>query len=352
VINTSQDYLSLKNYNINHPEASNKIYINKSLYPNKILKWWTFAGGPSVFGDFIELRDNDLHIIQNDGNWPGIPTQPWGTSFGAPKYVVNPFFYDFDFSGVSVINSNSDSWNRRTKTGTLVTKRHMVHVKHSGYTPDIGSTVRFVSKNGNVVERTVISRIVSSTNDFGITLLNEDVPSDIKIYKMLSSNVENYLPSTNENLYFRNSSKYLQVQNKQDSKNYSFLSLFYFLCDQNKNIEPKLQKNSISYSAWDANLAVKDTIDASLVPDFLENTISGIEKTPNQGSIIGDSGGPIFFPFGNELVLIGLNSGSLPTLLPFPGFEGSSISEMINQIGVFGYSVEEPDFSSFSTWQI
>ena len=202
------------------------------------------------------------------------------------------------------------------------------------------------------MERTVISRIVSSTNDFGITLLNEDVPSDIKIYKMLSSNVENYLPSTNENLYFRNSSKYLQVQNKQDSKNYSFLSLFYFLCDQNKNIEPKLQKNSISYSAWDANLAVKDTIDASLVPDFLENTISGIEKTPNQGSIIGDSGGPIFFPFGNELVLIGLNSGSLPTLLPFPGFEGSSISEMINQIGVFGYSVEEPDFSSFSTWQI
>jgi hypothetical protein len=362
VIDGPQQYASLADYNLSHPEAANKVYIDKSSSPNRMLKWNPFKHNGSGFGGFEALRRNEVYIIQNDGRWVGSPQTNDGIEFGPPKYRANPFFYDFDFSGVSVYNSDSDSWTRRTKTGTLVTKRHMVHAKHANYTPAVGATVRFVSRQGLVVERTVQARY-TAPGDFGMTMLDEDVPDDIAVYPAFGSDLGDHFPAAGQKVYYRNDGHY-----RSADASAPFTGCFSILCDQEKNAQPHLLEN-LTNQTWDSALFPADQTPAAveaplgwnpsgqgpvmipIPPDFLEETALGIEYKYGHGGVPGDSGSPVFVPIAPyQMVLAGLDTGSLPSLNPSPSQDGPSINEIIQGFGATGYEAAAADLSAFRTF--
>lgn len=319
--------------------AANYVYIDKSNIPNKLLKW------SSTDRNFIEVTQNDIYIVQNDGLWIPIGA-PDIVYHGYTKYILNPFCYgkNFDFSGITVYNSDSDSASRRTKTGTLVTKKHMIHVRHFGYTPAINSVVRFVSKNGIIIERQIVKRFVEPNTvpiDFGVTELNEEVPEDIAVYKIIPDNVHLYsTPFDNDEIYFKNSSnQYLRMIHSSP-----LFGQFAISANQYKGIFNFLYTSGgVVYTSW-ANsrpnyltFPTGFTNVLSYTPDFL----SSIENEFTPYVIrAGDSGSPTFFVYGNELVLSGIVSGGWPSVAYINGI-------ISNNFNSPGYQTSSPDLSSF-----
>lgn len=75
---------------------------------------------------------------------------------------------------------NSQHGNRFS--GCLISPRHIVLAKHCGVVN--GTTMRFVSQNNTIVERTVSNRIDVGTYDLQIAALNSDVPESISFAKV------------------------------------------------------------------------------------------------------------------------------------------------------------------------
>ncbi len=364
-INTTTEYNNIVTANTNNIAASSKIYINKSIFPNVLLKW------QSAFNSFVSLHPNDIYIIQNDGvAYQGV----WSNNISNTKYIVNPFSYrSFDYSGVSVSNSDSDSWSKRTKTGTLITKRHMIHVKYASYTPAIGSKVRFVSPSGQVTERTIIDRYTHPIHDFGMTLLDQDVPNDIAVYKVWSTiNAGNRWPITsqplsspqdpsnpNGDIYIFKNNKFIRVVNNH------VCSVYNIAVDQNKNAQPNnFTENRFSSGfdqEWDGTLSVQNdrpcpgSFCTKPILESLETIHNSIPVQNTHMGVPGDSGGPIFLPFNNQLILIALNSGGI---LPVNGvfingintWTSTTLNDIINLLGPNGYTISEPDIESFPNY--
>jgi hypothetical protein len=258
---------------------------------------------------FYLAEYNSRFIIQNDRDG---------------YYKKNPFFWgrNYDFSGITVQVSTSDSITLRTKTGTLVTKRHMVHVSHAGYTPSIGTVVKFVDNNNVIHERTVIDRVSFNDKDFGATLLNEDVPENIKTYKLLPSNYLEYFPRINRDAYF-----ILKDGTEKSVNNGVFSNLLSIKFDQDKSANISLVK-FITTSIWTSG-------------DWPIIYNGHVEI--NDTTFIGDSGSPRFFSINNDLVLYGLaESYSLDTF-----FTKDFVSNRISSINPMGYETKEVDLSIF-----
>lgn len=248
------------------------------------------------------------------------------------NYKKNPFVWlNYNLSGVSVTTSTSDSITKRTKTGTLVTKRHMIHVKHAGYTPSIGSIIRFVDENNNVFERTVIDRYESS-RDFGVTLLDEDVPESIAVYKVLPDNFRDYFPDTTKyNSWFILD----ESGNKASMQGGRFPGLLCVRVDQDKSFYPNFVENFLDFSINQGGPEVKTS---GLKPLIYKSHVKLDDNT-----VLGDSGSPRFFIINNELVVYGLaQSYSLDIF-----FTKSFVDECISQINPPGYESQTIDLSSF-----
>lgn len=350
IINNTTEKTNYINSNRNDPTSSNYIYIDKSVYPNKLLKW------SAPYNYFRELAENDQYIIQNDGRWnPSSNTTGDSLDSGVVKYKLNPFFYakNLDFSGVTAYCSTGDSPTKRTKTGTLITKRHMVHAAHGAYTPSIGTTVRFISKNGNIVNRTVVGRYATGVPDFGMTLLDSDVPDDVAVYKLLPEN-NNYMPVTfgingyGYNNYIKNLyNNYIYINFISDYGEYKYLF------NQEKQIQPISNGFSAPSQAeiWDANLMVKNIQNTSgnipFLPNFFQHIADFLPDAPgNHGGVSGDSGSPAFYSYNNtDLVLKEINSAALQSI--------NTINNIIaNNLSVPGqiYQAEAIDCSNFESF--
>jgi hypothetical protein len=214
---------------------------------------------------------------------------------------------DIDFTGVSPWNSNGGV----RKGGTLISPRHIIFAKH--YQITTGATIRFVTQDNQVVNRTMTAKQSIGSTDITIGVLNEDVPSSIKHYKVLDiESIEgkitgmNYVPVA----YFDQEEKVLIANGSSVAPTYSFFNITRWrYTDQN------------FYPAYYQKFY-----------DFYETPISG------------DSGNPLFYILNDEPLL--------QSVFWFSGggacisFYKNQINTIMNNLGG-GYQLEFADLSGY-----
>lgn len=116
------------------------------------------------------------------------------TANGGIQRNANCWGADYDLSGVAVSHIYNGFWGG----GTMITPRHALVTNHYEPRNRVGETIKFCTPDNQVISRTIISQttgsavrnpngagnIVIPVGDSCVLLLNEDVPSNIKKYKI------------------------------------------------------------------------------------------------------------------------------------------------------------------------
>jgi hypothetical protein len=181
-----------------------------------------------------------------------------------PNYVRNPncWLYPLDLTGISVWNSSGGSslGDVDTGGGAAISPRHVVFADH--YIIADGATMRWVTKNNEVITRTLVTSAKVGATDLRIGVLDSDLPDSICFYKVLPSGWGSTKLAT---------------------------GLHVVMTDQEEKIFPR-QFNDGTY--------------ISAVPVWSAPTTSPLSlltETP----VSGDSGNPVFLIINNELVILG-----------------------------------------------
>jgi hypothetical protein len=232
---------------------------------------------------------------------------PYGGVGDAGTWVRNPNCWINGVSNISCFSpaqrSGANWWQR---AGTLVTTRHFIQATHftTAILPNGGTPIIFVDENNNAIRRNLIAYDFAP-NDIAIGLLDNDVPSNIKIAKVLPPNYKDYIQALNIN----------------GSELFGLLSVGL---DQ----EEKALVKTIT------------TISTFINFDNMSGPSGGVNPYPewSETIIVGDSGNPIFLIIDNELVLI--STWLSPTAGPFMTTHYNAINEAINRLSSNqGYSL-------------
>jgi len=218
-----------------------------------------------------------------------------------------------DLTGVAYSNTTSGGAQR---AGTLISPRHIVFSKH--YQIAVGATVNFVTADGTTVSRTLQARqdvdaLVSPPNrDSTIGLLNTDVPSSIKWYKLFPNDWQDYLT-----LYTN-----------------SQLPIVAF--DQERKVIQRWR-----HLPWPDNDPAQQAFNNIII--FAHSLAS----QASENIIVGDSGQPCFHAINGELALLGFHTGDLFGF--FMGATKTEIDAAMTSLGG-GYTSTDFDLSGFNNY--
>lgn len=197
---------------------------------------------------------------------------------GLGKFIRNPNCWLNGVSNISCFSPaqmSGAAWNQRA--GTLITKKHIALGKHFVFAILEGGTpIIFVDENNNVVRRNLIQYAYDSLTDIAIGLLDSEVPSNIKIAKVLPKNYQTYMGYPKDMLAVS-----IDQQEKAIVKTWTGLLSYTTSGGSYKYVN--VVSPSVNYAKAEF---------AQYLP-FHEDTVTG------------DSGNPIFIIMDNELVLIG-----------------------------------------------
>jgi hypothetical protein len=239
-----------------------------------------------------------------------------------PTYVRNTdcWAYDLDLTCNSVWNSSVGYPSGKTGLGTLITKRHIIFAAH--FEISQGSTIRFVTNDNVVVERTLVS--IKRHPDYSpyfpdltVGVLDEDVPDTITPCKLVDNGILNYLQQNIRNIPI------LTINQDRNA----------LICD---------------------GAAINPTYTTYTEPVYDNNHV--IRDQYFQPVITGDSGTPQFIIIKDKLVLL--------SMFTFGGINpaGTSLTyqiEAINQLifdldfqvgSITGYRVNFPDMEFYKTY--
>ena len=246
----------------------------------------------------------------------------------APTYTRNLDCWasSLDLTCISPWNSNAS--NR--KAGTLVTPRHIINAAH--YEFPVGTVVRFITSDNQIVERTVLSKKrhpeysrSGYIPDFTIYTLDSDLPASIRPCKVLPSNWKNYISE----------------ENLADTR-------IPALClDQQ---EKALIGDLFLYELRSPRISLREHAQIQL-----QYPVDSNRHTFSEIVISGDSGNPAFILVNGELVFLtvwtfgGAGKGTLIS------YYISEINQMITDADTLagvstGYTLTEANFSSFPTY--
>ncbi|XP_069112754.1 uncharacterized protein [Argopecten irradians] len=229
-------------------------------------------------------------------------------------YQRNPncWAHDLDLTPISPWNSNG----KTRRAGTLLSPRHAVWARH--YNIRTNSTLRFVDRHNNVVDRTVVKTRALYTNtsahqsflyghDMVVGLLDRDVPPSISFAKVLPRN-------------------------------------FTALNPHRETIRLPVLSTDFEEKALVADFSAMNGRMASLVEPIRTSTRHLYYET----KITGDSGNPSFFIIDNQLVFLfvftygGAGSGTSIQ------YNFDEINSIMSHLGG-GYQLTEMDLSHFMT---
>jgi hypothetical protein len=169
---------------------------------------------------------------------------------------------DLDLTCMSVWNSRGVA----RRAGTLISPCHILFARH--YSLAVGDTVRYVTNDNVVVNRTIISRSLLN-NDMAVARLDSDVPSTISFAKVLPQEGFKYLPEI---------TRWLALLTTDQEKKALVTEIF----------------SNIFYS------------DAVVIGQPQKT----VRKTFYEVYVTGDSGSPVFLVINDELVVIGMAWGN------------------------------------------
>jgi hypothetical protein len=114
-----------------------------------------------------------------------------------PSYVRNTSLwcagYASALTGLSAWQS--DYGNGQTRAQTAITARHVVGAAHYGTPVTIGGTIRFITTDGTVVNRTITHTKQIGTTDIQLSLLSSDLPASIAPVSLLPTTWADYIRS-------------------------------------------------------------------------------------------------------------------------------------------------------------
>ncbi len=240
------------------------------------------------------------------------------------------------------------AWNDRSNQedligGAAITPRHIVFTRHARYST--GNTVYFVGRDGTQYSRTVIDwetpHSSDSVGDFGVGLLDSDLPADVEPLKFLPNDSDRLIdpallsPSTKQWYYLSTGADewYVTYTNQQEESHVARISTL-------SRIQPDLDPLNI-----DNNLAEYSKLTIAGQSTMSQETSAWFE-TP----IGGDSGSPIMMVINGQLVFVSM--WSTATTGPYFGQERNyndinrSIAQLDSDNGVTsGYQVTDVDIS-------
>lgn len=228
-------------------------------------------------------------------------------------YVRNSkcWAYPLDLTPISPWNSQGQT----RKAGVLLSPRHAVWARHYGMR--VNTTLRFVDKNNNVVERKILKERSLPTDghpflhgyDLVVGMLDQDVPSSISFTKVLPRNLTIIRPPFN-------------------------LRVPVFDTD----FEEKALVADLSYESG-TMVGLRTPLQASYRYQLFEPKITG------------DSGNPVFMVIDNQLVLLfvftygGAGSGTSIS------YHYDSINKLMRDMGS-NYQLTEIDLTTYAAGSI
>lgn len=255
-------------------------YVKKnSIYKNKVLSHSidqqlitshinSFTSSKLVNKD--PSTDRNVYSVQN----------PYYNNYQG-QFIRNPNCWLNGVTNISCFSpaqlSGAPWWQRG---GTLITRKHVLFATHFvvGILPNGGTPLIFVDDNNNVIKRNIIEYgYDTNERDIAIALLDEEVPSNIKIAKVLPPNYTDFMTIAP-----------------------SFAKLAVVL-DQEEKAILKILTNLSSYDALGNGVIVQDVVinNIGALNNFYNDYINFSENI-----VVGDSGNPIFLIIDNELVVL------------------------------------------------
>ena len=116
----------------------------------------------------------------------------------SPRLVRNPSFWGSDLKGITGISPlvywPSRPARKRYFQGVAITRRHVLIARHLEH-PEVGTEIYFVAKDGTIEKRTIIgARDNPTAGDWNISVLDEDLPSNIEVLKVLPEDLPSLAP--------------------------------------------------------------------------------------------------------------------------------------------------------------
>jgi len=273
---------------------------------------------------------------------------PYGGPIDAGIWVRNPNCWLNGVSNISCFSpaqrSGANWWQR---AGTLITKKHALFAKHfvTSILPNGGTPLIFVDENNNAIKRNIIQYGYDST-DIAIALLDSEVPSNIKIAKVLPPNFTDYMNISIIGSIYDNYN--IQINSFRN------MPLLYAIgLDQEEKAIVKIFNGCDLYSSGNSpNTIWFQLVSASDIDPNLQYTWSGT-TVPYPGQfanfsepiITGDSGNPLFLIIDNELVV--LCAWWIPSGGPFITNRYNQVNSIIESLSPGqGYSLTPVDLGS------
>lgn len=232
---------------------------------------------------------------------------------------------NYDWTGTSV-------WNNQGGVGRSCSLISPIHILMADHLPvGNGSTVRFVTNDNEVVDRTVVNSVRVGLTDIRIGVLNEDVPSSIKYYRTidvttLANEGEKILRWEHIPVFAVNQDNKIFMLTFKSSPRYGYFN------------------GNIVYQEFSSDLVSRSDYSGIIENSYMYNYIGFSDDILR----VGDSGRPNFITYKGELFL----------LCAFYAFERSPIisvyKDEINSIMSSldsRYQLDFLDFSEFDNYQ-
>jgi hypothetical protein len=319
---------------------NNKLVYNKLKYNNNTIN-------KNILSNHINIGTSNKLFGKNSSTDKLIYSlqDPYYNDIG--KFIRNPTCW---LNGVSNISCASPAqlsgygWN--LTAGTLITKKHILQAKHytTSILPNSGTPFIFVDDNNNVIRRNLISYAYDNITDIAIGLLDSEVPSNIKIAKVLPINFTDYINTKIDNTY--------TISDGSTLNSISFWpSLYSIGLDQEEKAILKLWTNCGVISGGNPLTLFNSAINSTINSD--SSYTAGKQPIPDptrfyawsEDIITGDSGNPVFIIIDNELVV--LTTWWTPSNGPFITNRYSIVNSLIESLSPNqGYSLTPVDLAS------
>lgn len=271
---------------------------------------------------------------------------PYGGPIDAGVWIRNPNCWLNGVTNISCFSpaqrSGANWWQR---AGTLITRKHALFAKHfvTSILPNGGTPLIFVDENNNAIRRNIINYGYDST-DIAVALLDSEVPSNIKIAKVLPTNFTDYF----------NTSILSSVYDSFETNINSFRNnpwLYAVGLDQEEKAILKLWSGCDLYGSGSTPNTVWYQLVGAYDIDPNSSYSPPIIPSPQQFSswsepiITGDSGNPLFLIIDNELVV--LNTWWFPSGGPFITSRYTQVNNIIESLSPGeGYGLTPIDLAS------
>lgn len=320
--------------------SQNKIYQNKLVYKNNT------TINKTVIPTHVNISTTNKLFGKNPSTDIALYSYEDPYFNGVGKFTRNPSCWLNGVTNISCASpaqlGGSDFWWYRS--GTLITPKHIIYANH--YPMPNNSPILFVDENNNVVRRTLVGSLneIPAQSDLRIGVLDSDVPSNIKIAKVLPKNFFSY--------FLADASTITEALGR-----YTNLKIVLYAVSFNQFREARI-KLLIAITGSNLNggqMLVTELREFSTSPSISYGVTYEVSNRLNphpvnfenyfRTIVTGDSGKPAFLIIDNELVL--LSAYWVPTGGPFVTERYDSINSFIEQLSPNqGYSLTPIDLDA------